>query len=276
MPLDNSGKRKVSRWKEDIQSVFDRDPAARNSFEIITTYPGVHAVIFHRLSHRLWKMGLKWFARMISNLARLFTGIEIHPGAVIGRRFFIDHGMGVVIGETAIIGDDCTLYHGVTLGGTSWEKGKRHPTLANNVVVGAGAKVLGPIDVGEGARIGSNAVVVKDVPPGSTVIGVPGKLISPSKPEVAGHREKIAKKIGFDAYGATKDATDPVAHAINCMLDHIHVMDNKMQLMCEALKKLGIDEASSNLPAIDSCEIISTAEELKKLDEITGEDGKTS
>jgi serine O-acetyltransferase len=276
MPLDNSGKRKVSRWKEDIQSVFDRDPAARNSFEIITTYPGVHAVIFHRLSHRLWKMGLKWFARMISNLARLFTGIEIHPGAVIGRRFFIDHGMGVVIGETAIIGDDCTLYHGVTLGGTSWEKGKRHPTLANNVVVGAGAKVLGPIDVGEGARIGSNAVVVKDVPPGSTVIGVPGKLISPSKPEVAGHREKIAKKIGFDAYGATKDATDPVAHAINCMLDHIHVMDNKMQLMCEALKKLGIDDASSNLPAIDSCEIISTAEELKKLDEITGEDGKTS
>ncbi|MBA1330220.1 serine acetyltransferase, partial [Candidatus Endoriftia persephone str. Guaymas] len=132
-------------WWEDIQCVFERDPAARTTFEILTTYPGVHAVMFHRLSHWLWNAGLKWLARVNANIARWLTGIEIHPGAVIGRRFFIDHGMGVVIGETAIIGDDCTLYHGVTLGGTSWEKGKRHPTLANNVVVGAGAKVLGPI-----------------------------------------------------------------------------------------------------------------------------------
>ncbi|MEJ2425743.1 MAG: serine O-acetyltransferase [Candidatus Thiodiazotropha sp.] len=276
MPSENSGARNISRWKEDIQSVFDRDPAARNSFEIITTYPGVHAVIFHRLAHKLWQFGLKWLARVISNLARLMTGIEIHPGAVIGRRFFIDHGMGVVIGETAIIGDDCTLYHGVTLGGTSWEKGKRHPTLANNVVVGAGAKVLGPIEVGEGARIGSNAVVVKDVPPGATVVGVPGKLITPKESQPTGHREAIAKKIGFDAYGATKDATDPVAHAINCMLDHIHVMDRKMQSMCEAMKKLGLEEDPSRLPDLDSCEIISTSEELKKLDEVTEEKEKTS
>jgi serine O-acetyltransferase len=276
MQLDKSGVRKVSRWKEDIQSVFERDPAARNTLEIITTYPGVHAVMFHRVSHRLWNMNLKWFARLISNIARLLTGIEIHPGAVIGRRFFIDHGMGVVIGETAVIGDDCTLYHGVTLGGTSWEKGKRHPTLSNNVVVGAGAKVLGPIEVGEGARIGSNAVVVKDVPAGATVVGVPGKLITPKRAELSDHREAIAKKIGFDAYGATKDATDPVAHAINCMLDHIHVMDNKMQSMCEALKKIGIEEDESQLPELDSCEIISTAEELKKLDEVTAGEEKTT
>ncbi|MCU7849029.1 MAG: serine O-acetyltransferase [Candidatus Thiodiazotropha sp. (ex Lucinoma kastoroae)] len=273
--METSGEEKVSRWKEDIQSVFERDPAARNTFEIITTYPGVHAVFYHRFAHAIWHIGLKWLARVVSNIARLLTGIEIHPGAVIGRRFFIDHGMGVVIGETAVIGDDCTLYHGVTLGGTSWEKGKRHPTLKNNVVVGAGAKVLGPIVVGEGARIGSNAVVVKDVPAGATVVGVPGKLITPRKPDQDGHREKIAKKIGFDAYGATKDAADPVAHAINCMLDHIHVMDRKMESMCEALKKPGVDEDQSNLPDLDSCEIISTAEELQKLDEQISEEEKT-
>ncbi|MBL3529672.1 MAG: serine O-acetyltransferase [gamma proteobacterium endosymbiont of Lamellibrachia anaximandri] len=255
-----------SRWREDIQSVFERDPAARTTFEIITTYPGVHAILFHRASHGLWNIGLKWLARMLSNIARLLTGIEIHPGALIGRRFFIDHGMGVVIGETAIIGDDCTLYHGVTLGGTSWQKGKRHPTLANNVVVGAGAKVLGPIEIGEGARIGSNAVVVKDVPAGATAVGVPGRLIRPEKTGGNGHREAIAKKIGFDAYGATKDAPDPVAHAINCMLDHMHVMDKKMESMCEALKSMGLEEADELLPELDSCEIFSTAEELLKLD----------
>jgi len=255
-----------SRWREDIQSVFERDPAARTTFEIITTYPGVHAILFHRASHGLWNIGLKWLARMLSNIARLLTGIEIHPGARIGRRFFIDHGMGVVIGETAVIGDDCTLYHGVTLGGTSWQKGKRHPTLANNVVVGAGAKVLGPIEIGEGSRIGSNAVVVKDVPPGATAVGVPGRLIRPEKTEDNGHREAIAKKIGFDAYGATKDAPDPVAHAINCMLDHMHVMDKKMESMCEALKSMGLEDADELLPELDSCEIFSTAEELLKLD----------
>jgi serine O-acetyltransferase len=275
MALQTSSEKKVSHWREDIQCVFERDPAARNTFEVLTAYPGIHAVIFHRLSHRLWTMRLKWLARMLSNIARLFTGIEIHPGAVIGRRFFIDHGMGVVIGETAVIGDDCTLYHGVTLGGTSWEKGKRHPTLSNDVVVGAGAKVLGPILVGEGARIGSNAVVVKDVPPGATVVGVPGKLINPQRREEVGHREAIAKKIGFDAYGATKDAPDPVAQAINCMLDHMHVMDKKMQSMCEAMKRMGIEETEEEPPALDSCEIISTAEELQKLNKEQGENDKT-
>jgi serine O-acetyltransferase len=261
-------------WREDIQCVFERDPAARTSFEIVTTYPGVHAIMFHRMAHALWKHRLKWLARLLSHLARWLTGIEIHPGAQIGRRFFIDHGMGVVIGETAIIGDDCTLYHGVTLGGTSWQKGKRHPTLDNNVVVGAGAKVLGPIEVGEGARIGSNAVVVKDVPAGATVVGVPGKLINRTRSGTTGHREAIAKKIGFDAYGATKDAPDPVAHAINCMLDHMHVMDKKMQDMCEALRRLGVEPDKESLPDLASCEIVSTAEELLKLDEQGAQDAK--
>jgi len=266
---------KKPRWKEDVESVFERDPAARTTFEVLTTYPGVHALIFHRFSHKLWQLGLKWLARVLSNLARLMTGIEIHPGAQIGRRFFIDHGMGVVIGETAVIGDDCTLYHGVTLGGTSWERGKRHPTLANDVVVGAGAKVLGPIEIGEGARIGSNAVVVKDVPPGATVVGVPGRLINQTRSGGTEYRDAIAKKIGFDAYGATKDAPDPVAHAINCMLDHMHVMDKKMQSMCEALKDLGAEGDAEEFPALDSCEIVSTAEELLKLDEDSEVEEKT-
>ena len=153
-----------SRLREDIACVFDRDPAARNTWEVLTCYPGLHALVYHRFNHWLWGLGLKWLARLGSNIARWMTGIEIHPGAQIGRRFFIDHGMGVVIGETAVIGDDCTLYHGVTLGGTSWKKGKRHPTLGRGVVIGAGAKVLGPIEIGDGAKIGSNAVVVRDVP----------------------------------------------------------------------------------------------------------------
>ncbi|MGD8742745.1 MAG: serine O-acetyltransferase, partial [Granulosicoccaceae bacterium] len=159
-----------SRLREDIRCVFDRDPAARNAFEVLTTYPGLHALLLHRLSHRLWHWRLKWLARWLAGFARWWTGVEIHPAARIGRRFFIDHGMGVVVGETAEIGDDCTLYHGVTLGGTSWKKGKRHPTLGNDVVVGAGAKVLGPITLGDGARVGSNAVVVKGVPAGATVV----------------------------------------------------------------------------------------------------------
>jgi len=255
-----------SRIKQEIAVVFERDPAARSTFEIITTYPGFHAQMLHRVSHRLWLWKLHWLARVISNITRLFTGIEIHPGAKIGSRFFIDHGMGVVIGETAVIGDDCTLYHGVTLGGTSWQKGKRHPTLGNGVVVGAGAKVLGPIEIGDGARIGSNAVVVKTVPQGATAVGVPGRLIQPKKDQYDAHRKVIAEKMGFDAYGASQDAPDPVAHAINCMLDHIHVMDTRMEKMCKALKKMDIveDISAENL---DSCEIVSTAEELTRLEE---------
>ena len=261
-----------SRLKEDIRCVFDRDPAARNAFEVATTYPGVHAVLFHRLSHRLWNAGLLWLARMLSTIARWLTGIEIHPGARIGRRFFIDHGMGVVIGETAIIGDDCTLYHGVTLGGTSWQKGKRHPTLGNDVVVGAGAKVLGPIEVGDGARIGSNAVVVKPVPPGTTVIGVPGRLVDPTKGKGdQDRRHRMAEKMGFDAYGVTQDAPDPVAHAINCMLDHIHVMDQRMQAMCEQIKRITGEQPELDLPGLEACEIASTAEELLKIQPVSDE-----
>jgi serine O-acetyltransferase len=249
--------RLFDRLQEDIASVFERDPAARTRFEVLTTYPGIHAVLVHRATHWLWLHNLKWLARVFSNVARLFTGIEIHPGAQIGRRFFIDHGMGVVIGETAVIGDDCTLYHGVTLGGTSWQKGKRHPTLGNDVVVGAGAKVLGPILVGTGARIGSNAVVVKEVPPGATVVGVPGRVIECERDEDRRRRAVTAARIGFDAYGATRDAPDPVANAINRMLDHIHHMDQRLETMSLALEARGImdhfvHDADLDALAIDS------------------------
>jgi serine O-acetyltransferase len=243
------------RLKEDIACVFERDPAARTRFEVFTTYPGVHAVLTHRLTHRLWTHDLKWLARLLSNVARLFTGIEIHPGAVIGRRFFIDHGMGVVIGETAVIGDDCTLYHGVTLGGTTWQKGKRHPTLGRDVVVGAGAKVLGPLTIGDGVRIGSNAVVVKSVPAGATVVGVPGRIIEPTPDETTQRRADTAKRIGFDAYGATRDAPDPVANAINRMLDHIHQMDERLEEMSRALESRGIMQRFEHDTMLDEIEI---------------------
>lgn len=227
--------------KETIDCVFERDPAARTAFEVLTNYPGVHAILLHRISHRLWRANWKWLARTLSTFSRWITGIEIHPGATIGQRFFIDHGMGVVIGETAVIGNDCTLYHGVTLGGTTWQKGKRHPTLGNDVVVGAGAKVLGPIMIHHGARIGSNAVVVKDVPEGATVVGIPGKVIQVDKNYQQHHRQEVAQKI-FDAYGMPQDTPDldPMQHAINHMLDDIHVLDSKMQQMCQVLKQLSI------------------------------------
>ncbi len=255
------------RLREDIDCIFERDPAARTTFEVMTAYPGLHAVFFHRVSHRLWHAGWKWLARMLSGLARWMTGIEIHPGAVLGRRFFIDHGMGVVIGDTAVLGDACTIYHGVTLGGTSWDKGKRHPTLKNNVVVGAGAKVLGPIVIGNDARIGSNAVVVKGVPDGTTVVGVPGRIVKrPENDEKEAQRKAIAEKMGFDAYGTTADMPDPVAHAINCMLDHIHAMDGKMETMCGAIKSLGAEMGDIKLPIMESCEISSGEE-----DDLSGE-----
>lgn len=254
-------------FREDLQVVFDRDPAARNTFEVLTAYPGVHAMMFHRLAHAVWNLGAKWLARFIANFGRWLTGIEIHPAATIGRRFFIDHGMGVVIGETAVIGDDCTLYHGVTLGGTSWQKGKRHPTLGDGVVVGAGAKVLGPIEIGDGSRIGSNAVVVKSVPAESTVVGVPGRLIEGRKaPRDTAHREHMASKMGFDAYGVTRDAPDPVAHAVNCMLDHLHLMETRMKQMCEAMREMGAHPPEdTEMPDLPSCEIVSTAEELDRM-----------
>lgn len=244
-----------SHLREDIQCVFERDPAARHLMEVVTTYPGVHALLFHRFNHRLWSIGLKWVARALSTLGRWVTGIEIHPGAKIGHRFFIDHGMGVVIGETAEIGDDCTLYHGVTLGGTSWEKGKRHPTLENGVVVGAGAKVLGPIVIGSNSRIGSNAVVVRGVPADSTVVGVPGRMVVRTDDEIREHRQEIARKMGFDAYGTTQDMPDPVAHAINCMLDHLHAVDGRMESICTAIKEMNMEFQVEDLPELESCEI---------------------
>lgn len=238
------------RIREDIRSVYARDPAARNAFEVLTTYPGLHAVWLHRVSHWLWQRRLRWLARWLSTLGRWLTGIEIHPGAKIGRRFFIDHGMGVVIGETAEIGDDCTLYHGVTLGGTSWKEGKRHPTLENNVVIGAGAKILGPITLGAGSRIGSNAVVLKDVPPGATVVGIPGRVVR-QRGEADRKREAMAQKLGFDAYGVAQDMPDPVAHAINCMLDHIHVLDARVEQLSAQVRALGGEVETGALPPLD-------------------------
>lgn len=239
--------------KEDIACVFERDPAAQSVFEIITTYPGVHAVLIHRLSHRCWKIGLKWLARFIAHIGRWLTGIEIHPGAVIGRRFFIDHGMGVVIGETAIIGDDCTLYHGVTLGGTTWNKGKRHPTLRDGVVIGAGAKVLGPIEIGAGARVGSNSVVLKPVPAGATVVGIPAHIIDHQAKKV--ERSEIDNKMDFNAYGMTANMPDPIAYAINRMLTHIQVLDTQIATLQTALNKAGINCTETPITTLNGCEI---------------------
>ncbi len=225
------------RLREDIYSVFDRDPAARSFWEVITCYPGVHALFMHRLAHALWHWRLRWLARFLSYISRFLTGIEIHPGATIGRRFFIDHGMGVVIGETADIGDDVTLYHAVTLGGTSWNKGKRHPTLGNGVVIGAGAKVLGPISIGAGAKVGSNAVVVKDVPAGSTAVGNPARIIEPEKENA---RKEQAEKLGFSAYAVVKDMDDPLAKAIHGLLDHAVETDRRLQAVMKRLEESGV------------------------------------
>ncbi len=236
--------------REYIRSIYQRDPAARNAFEVLTTYPGVHALALHHVAHRFWRWRLKWFARWLSLFGRWVTGIEIHPGATIGRRLFIDHGMGVVIGETAEIGDDCTLYHGVTLGGTTWKKEKRHPTLGNNVVVGAGAKILGPIMIGDNSRVGSNSVVVKDVPNGATVVGIPGRVVTPRDDAKSQRREAMARKIGFEAYGQTQQMPDPIAHAIDCVLDHMHKVDEKMRILSVALDKAGI-RVNLELPELD-------------------------
>jgi len=215
-----------ARLKEEIAVVFERDPAARNTWEVVTCYPGFHAALVHRLSHRLWTRGFKWLARFISHIGRWLTGIEIHPGARIGRRFFIDHGMGVVIGETSEIGDDCTLYHGVTLGGTSWSPGKRHPTLGKGVVIGAGAKVLGPIEVGDGAKIGSNAVVVRPVPAGATAIGIPARIVE------SGDNGRFA------AYAVARDANDPLAQAMQELMNHSVESDRRIDHILAELERL--------------------------------------
>ncbi|MBV1789654.1 serine O-acetyltransferase [Marinobacterium sp. D7] len=235
----------LAAWKEDVRCVFKRDPAARNWIEVLTTYPGVHAVLMHRLSHRLWRANWRYSARLIAYLVRLLTNVDIHPGASIGARLFIDHGAGVVIGETAVIGDDVTLYHGVTLGGTSWNKGKRHPTLGDRVLVGAGAKVLGPITVASDARVGANSVVVQDVPAGGTVVGIPGRIVS-DQPVSSGE------------YGINLNhhlIPDPVGRAISCLLERI----DKLEARLEAQGRLEPDyQASfynSCTPSSEICEV---------------------
>jgi serine O-acetyltransferase len=224
--------------REDIRAVFDRDPAARSFWEVLTCYPGIHALILHRLAHWLWGHRLRWLARFTAHLARFLTGIEIHPGATIGRRFFIDHGMGVVIGETAEIHDDVTLYHGVTLGGTSWNKGKRHPTLENGVVVGAGAKVLGPITISAGAKIGSNAVVTKPMPAGATAVGNPARILDNS--EQSRQRQAQAEKMGFSAYAVGRDQDDPLAKAVHALLDHAAETDRRLTSLLKELEAQGV------------------------------------
>jgi len=211
--------------KQDLKVVFERDPAVRSVFEIIFCYPGFHAMIFYRMAHALWVNKFYFLGRFVSHIGRFLTGIEIHPGAQIGRGFFIDHGMGVVIGETAEIGDNCTLYHGVTLGGTSWAKEKRHPTLGNNVVVGSGAKILGPFLVGDGSKVGSNSVVVKEVPEDATVVGVPGRVV------VSGE-----KKTGFDLEHAK--LPDPVAKAVDCMLEQIRGLEDQVRVLKDEQQQL--------------------------------------
>jgi serine O-acetyltransferase len=227
------------RLREDIGVVFERDPAAKSRWEVLTCYPGLHALVWHRaIVNPLWRHGFRWLARWLSHWSRWLTGIEIHPGATIGRRVFIDHGMGVVIGETAEIGDDCTLYHGVTLGGTSWNKGKRHPTLGRGVVVGTGAKLLGPILVDDGAKIGSNAVVVRDIPPGATAVGIPARVVNREDQQ---RREAQAAKMGFSAYAIAADMNDPMVQAIHQLLDHAAAVDERFNRLVALLQRDGVD-----------------------------------
>jgi len=230
--------------REEIATIFERDPAARSSWEVLTCYPGLHAIYLHKLSSGLWSAGLRWLGRLVSHFGRWLTGIEIHPGATIGKRVFIDHGMGVVIGETAEVGDDTTLYHGVTLGGTTWNKGKRHPTLGKGVVVGAGAKILGPIRVGDGAKVGSNAVVVKDVPDEATVVGVPGRIVEATSQPAAARR--------FAAYAVVQNQDDPYAKAIQEMVAHTHELEEAVATLTRQLaaleRELAEHEAQSTTP----------------------------
>jgi serine O-acetyltransferase len=241
-----------TRLREDIATIRERDPAARSAWEVLTCYPGLHALVLHRLAHACWRAKRRWFARFISQMARFMTGIEIHPGATLGRRVFIDHGMGVVIGETAQIGDDCTIYQGVTLGGTSLTRGaKRHPTLERGVIVGAGAKVLGGFTIGADAKIGSNAVVTKPVPARGTAVGNPARIIVPAAAAVAAEAapagsngaacevKRTAASNGFCAYGITPNADDPVSLAIHGLIDHAATQAKRIDEIVDALERLG-------------------------------------
>ncbi|HEX5806082.1 MAG TPA: serine O-acetyltransferase [Macromonas sp.] len=252
-----------SRLKTDIDCILERDPAARSRWEVLTCYPGLHALLMHRLAHWCWTHGLKWPGRFVSHLARWFTGIEIHPGATIGNRVFIDHGMGVVIGETAEVGDGCTIYHGVTLGGTSLYKGtKRHPTLGKNVVVGAGAKVLGGFTVEDDARIGSNAVLTKPVPAGATAVGNPARII---QAEADAKREEVASKMGFSAYGVTQN-DDPLSQAMRGLIDNAAGHEHQIALLWQAIEKLSCAKAPGLPPDAAKLEHF----EAKKFNDLVG------
>ena len=234
------------RLREDIACIRERDPAARSDWEVLTCYPGLHALVFHRRAHACREQGWHWLARFISQFGRFLTGIEIHPGATLGRRVFIDHGMGVVVGETAEIGDDCTIYQGVTLGGTSLTKGaKRHPTLGRGVIVGANSQVLGGFTVGDGARVGSSAVVLKAVPPGATAVGNPARILHK---EVDAEREAAAAKMGFSAYGITQ-GDDPMAHAMKGLIDNASGHEHQIALLWRSIEKLSA--RSRELPTAD-------------------------
>jgi serine O-acetyltransferase len=253
-----------SRIRADIHTILERDPAARSGFEVLTCYPGLHAMVMHRWAHVCWGVGLKWLGRFISNVSRFLTGIEIHPAAVIGRGVFFDHAMGVVVGETAEIGDGCTIYQGVTLGGTSLYKGaKRHPTLGRNVVVGAGAKVLGGFTVGDGAKIGSNAVVTKPVPAGATAVGNPARIIEAKTDAV---REEVASKMGFSAYGVTQN-DDPLSQAIRGLIDYTAEQDKQIAMLWQALEKLsnGVINGADCLPEDAAKNMDADIEKLNKL-----------
>ena len=248
-----------SRLREDIACILERDPAARSTWEVLTCYPGLHALVLHRRAKWFWSRGWRVTGRFISHLGRFFTGIEIHPGATIGHRVFIDHGMGVVVGETAEIGDECTIYQGVTLGGTSLTKGaKRHPTLGRGVIVGANSQVLGGFTVGDGARIGSGAVVVKPVPPGATAVGNPARIIAA---DADAQREAVAARMGFSAYGVTQ-GDDPVAQAMKGLIDNAAGHEHQIALLWQAIEKLS--QRARELPG-DDC-VPQDAQKLEQFD----------
>jgi serine O-acetyltransferase len=238
-----------ARLREDIACIRDRDPAARSSLEVLTCYPGLHALWLHRVAHWCWTHGLRWLGRFVSHGSRWLTGIEIHPGAVLGRRVFIDHGMGIVVGETAQVGDDCTIYQGVTLGGTSLARGaKRHPTLGRGVIVGAGAKVLGGFTVGDGARVGSNAVVVKEVPAGATAVGNPARILHK---DMDAQREAAANRMGFSAYGVGAEGDDPLIKALHGLIDYAAAQQQEIERLKAALARHGIAVDAIELPTVD-------------------------
>ena len=254
-----------ARLRSDIQCILERDPAARSGFEVLTCYPGLHALVLHRRAHWCWTHGLQWLGRFISHLSRMLTGIEIHPGARIGERVFIDHGMGVVIGETAEVGDGCTIYHGVTLGGTSLYKGtKRHPTLGRNVVVSAGAKVLGGFEVGDNAKIGSNAVVIKPVPAGATAVGIPARII-PSKTGVSADVSKTQPQ--FNAYGITQD-DDPLSQAMRGLIDNAASQEHQIALLWQAIEKLSAGRPAAECVPRDAA--LEEHFEAAKLNQLVG------